>query len=192
MNIITGLWGKIRLFICWLIDISYDGTKKTLELLFLACQIGALLAAGLWSYYEYWQQRMGTPHAEVQLDISHIPITQHKNLLRVEAKLVNKGKSKLSFDGEKTSKENGYIQVQKVSECTEKKCNSFVWEQILREKILDPIEVEPDETEFVGKEILIPSDIKYVRIYAYFGNKNNEKTIGWSKSDVYHFQNPIK
>jgi len=183
-----------------------EGVKEWVPIAQAIITIVAVFVGGWWSYKLFIEQREQYPHANLELKLSHVALSERVNLLRVGIELTNVGKSLIEI-------EKSIIRVQQIlpslpcpkdDACAAKEIDAaikkverqedqFSWLLIAeRENSFDPpYAVEPGgEKQTLDFEFVAPSEVKVVRVYAYFRNEKRSKEgkeIGWDSSSYYDF-----
>jgi hypothetical protein len=167
--------------------------------------IAAVFIGGVWTYNLFVKERKHYPHANIEQEISHVPLSKRTNLLRIGIEVTNSGSSRLILG-------RSLIRIQQIlpllpcpkqGPCTteevagalqepERKADRFSWPLIAeRERRFEhPLDIEPGEKDFVEFEFAVPSQVKVVRIYSYFRNDQKSEgsnEVGWSVSSHYDF-----
>jgi hypothetical protein len=168
--------------------------------------IAAIVCGAWWTYILFIEGQVIAPL--VKMDVSHLAITDHENLLRVGIKLTNTGNTRVIL-------KNGYIYIQQVKplpkcgpiepcifkeindqikdalKTKEQKEDRFSWHVIRRRNFnpQTPIYIEPGETDYTDFEFVIDSEVKAIRVYSYFKNESNEDGLGWAKRVCSYFKN---
>ncbi len=184
--------------------------KDHIETIQAIVTILAVLVGGAWTYKLFIKERKHIPHANIEQKVSHIPLTDQVNLIRIGVDLTNMGNSRLVS-------RKCIIRIQQISPIlpceghepcavkqvnaalkeTERKEDRFSW-PLLTERVKifgKPLDIEPGEKDVIDFEFVIPSNIETVRIYSYFRNEKKTKgkdEVGWSVSTYYDFRKTDK
>jgi hypothetical protein len=179
--------------------------KERVEIAQAIVTIVAVFVGGLWTYDIFIKERREYPHANIELKITHLTLSDRSNLLRVGLNLTNTGKSLMTI-------EQSIIRVQQIlpqlpcskgvpcaadelSEATAnvvRKDDHFTWPLIAERTVTftPSAQLEPGEKQNFDFEFVTPSDVKAVRIYTFFRNdrvSKKGKEIGWAASSYYDF-----
>ncbi len=170
-----------------------------------------IIIGGLWTYNIFIKERHNYPHANLQLEVSHVGLSSQINLLRITTVVTNSGTSKLDLK-EATIR---IQQIKPVLDCTgtpscatdqvndalnriEQQLDKFTWPMISQRRKIwkNAIEIEPKEKEKLDFEFAIPSNVKHVRIYTFHKNERKFKRkggdYGWGLSSYYNFESDQK
>jgi hypothetical protein len=167
--------------------------------------IVAILVGGLWTYNLFIKERKQYPHANIEQKVSHVALSEHTNLLRVGIELSNTGSSRL-LSGKLIIRIQQILPVPscpKQGPCAkeevnsalkeiDRKANRFSWPLIAEREhnFGKPLDIEPEEKDFIEYEFVVPTEIKAIRIYSYFRNDQKSKDqdeVGWAISSHYDF-----
>ena len=190
----------------WLTDktkTAWRLLKDNVQTMQAIISIIAVLAAGWWAYNIFVKERRAYPHANIDLIISHVPLSKDINLLRVAAMVTNTGTSRLVIEQMETRVQQVYpilpctaghpCAVEQVNQALremDRKEDRFSWPLIgKRTKVFDEaIDIEPTERDQFDFEFVIASNVTTVRIYSYV--RNEEKStdtneVGWLFTTYY-------
>ena len=179
--------------------------KETLEASQAIATIGAILVGGVWTYTVFVKERKQYPHANIEQRISHVALSQRANLLRVAVEVTNTGSSRLVIGkaivrvqqvlpvlpcapGETCADHEIDAALKKV----ERQADRFSWPLIAeRSSSYDPpLDIEPQEKDFLEWEFAVPANVTVARIYTYFRNEQKSaegNEVGWSMSSHHDF-----
>jgi hypothetical protein len=180
--------------------------------------IAAVLVGGWWTYKVFIEQREQYPHANIDQKLSHVALSGRANVLRVGIELTNAGKT-LLITGRTIIRVQQILPAAcpEIGPCAaplppcpivrcaadevgialgevERREDRFPWLLIAeRDYIFDsPYTIEPGEKQNLDFEFATPSEVKVVRVYAYFRNdirtKETGEEIGWETSTYYDFR----
>jgi hypothetical protein len=189
---------------------SRSSFKEKLEIVQAIVTIAAVLVGGWWTYTLFIKQREEYPHANIELKLSHVALSEQANLLRVGIELNNSGKSLMKIgkyiirvqqilpllpcpkDDACAAAAN---EVDAAAKQVERQDDRFPWQLIAeRETSLAPaFDIEPGEKQSVDYEFDTPAEAKVVRVYAYFRNderSTKDSEVGWETSSYYDFRTP--
>lgn len=165
----------------------------------------AIFVGAWWTYDNFIKERRHFPHAYIEHNISHIPLTPDINLLRMSLKVTNSGASRMQIVkstmriqqilpmlpcDELTPpcvKEQIDIAIQEIT----RQADRFAWPMIgERKNFLEPplVDIEPGETEYMDFEFAISSNVRAIRAYSYIRNENKTDGAhesGWHMSSFY-------
>lgn len=181
--------------------------KEKIETIQAIVTIVALFVGALWTYILFVKERQQFPHAIIEHSISHVPLSQNTNLLRVAITLSNTGTARL-LSGMSVIRvqqilplppcpRQGPCAKEEVDTATKeivRKENRFTW-PVLSERVNIPkylLDIEPGEKDFVDFEFAVSNEVRVVRVYSYFRNDNRssaEAQIGWTIASYYDFRN---
>jgi hypothetical protein len=199
------LGGKVIKILKFIWNLIWN--KERIEMVKNIVTIVAFLVGGYWTYTNFILERRAYPHASIEQKISHIPLSDQINLMRIEIGLTNTGNAILVSRRQliriqqilpmvpcKEGEPCATKQVNTALREAERKDDRFIWPLVAERKILveSPREIEPGEKDQIDFEFAVPSDIKVVRVYAYFQNDTKTKLykdeIGWKTSIYYDFR----
>jgi hypothetical protein len=168
----------------------------------------AVFVGAVWTYILFVKERQQFPHAIIDHSISHVALSEGTNLLRVAITLSNTGTASL-LSGEAIIRlqqvlpmpscpEQGSCAKDELNGAAEnvvRKQDRFTW-PLLAERVAEfkpPLDIEPNEKDFIDYEFALGSKIEVIRVYTYFRNdkRSAEKDqLGWSIASYYDFRNP--
>ena len=167
---------------------DYKNIAETVQYIVTA---GAIIVAGLWTYYLFIENRSNYPIADIELSYVKFNVLEDKILIHASVKITNKGSVLLKAE----EAELRLRQVTPLPEETVKIINSggdlvaegeteVMWPLIagrLWKYEDEPIEIEPGESDVLHADFAIKNDIEIVEFYFYLKNKAKEnKQLGWS------------
>jgi len=180
--------------------------KEKLEIAQAIVTTAAVIVGGWWTYSLFIKEREEFPHANIELKLSHVALSDQANLLRVGIELTNSGKSLMKI-GKSIIRvqqilpllpcpKDGACAVNDVDAAVkqvDRKDDRFPWELIAErnETFTPPFDVEPGEKQSVDYEFATSSEAKVVRVYAYFRNDQRSTDggeVGWETSSYYDFR----
>jgi len=150
--------------------------------------VAAIIAAGIWFF---WRGEP-SPKANIAHVVTHRQITEQWTWLHVSIIVSNVGKRPLDLGF-------GIIRVQKILPLDPKvsetiKRNETPIDQkamiVLWPRIGKPykpeinMKIQPDESDRVSCEFIIPSYVQTVKIYSFF-TKSEDSPIGWPTTTIY-------
>ncbi|MDR4484950.1 MAG: hypothetical protein R3B95_17385 [Nitrospirales bacterium] len=167
--------------------------------------ICAIFVGAWWTYNTFVKERQSYPHAIIGQTISHIPLSESINLLRLEITLTNTGTSALSINESTmrvqqilpllpcTSDPCHFVEINNELTKIQKEVNRFTWPLISeRDASFKPaLDIEPGEKDVIDFEWVFSSEVEVVRVSSYFGNKEKIKGnsgLGWGLSTIYDFR----
>lgn len=134
--------------------------KKPIETIQSIITIVAIIVGGLWTYNLFIKERKNIPHTNIELQLSHIKLSNEINLLHVGIKLTNAGNTLLSLKKYeiriqqvlpilpcKNAQPCAVKQVNDALRNISRKENHFSWPLIAKRKtgIENTIKIEPGE-----------------------------------------------
>jgi hypothetical protein len=208
---------------CWL-----KRNVDSINALSSVIQTVAIIIGGFWVWYQFdYIDRNRMPRLEIQLGVSQsklaipknkLSLPNNVNLLHVDMKLSNTGKSQLTFENE-----NAKIYIQQVLPiplCDVNKSidnddknkpektpldqidtslNNLLQEQdtinfcMISERILNlkGVDIEPGANEYFDFDFAVKSDVKSVRVVSTIPNSKKQGNV-WIKSELYVFKDMEK
>jgi hypothetical protein len=172
--------------------------------------IAAIIVGGLWTYNLFIKERHEYPHANIELKLSHVALSDRVNLLRVWIELTNGGSSLMKIGKSiirvqqilpsvPCPKQDGACAANEVDAAikeVERHDDRFNWALIAERTDSWPsFDIEPGEKQSIDFEFATPSEVKAVRVYAYFRNdqkSSDASEVGWDTSNYYDFPAPAK
>ena len=182
--------------------------KEKVETAQAIVTIAAVFVGGVWTYNVFIKERHEYPHANIEQKLSHVALSEQVSLLRVGVELTNTGNSLMRI-GQSIIRvqqilpslpcpKNGGCAANEVNEAIkqiERQGDHFTWPLIAERNnsFTPPFDIEPGEKQTLEIEFAIPSEVKVVRVYAYFRNDQKFKDgseVGWTASSYYEFRAP--
>lgn len=159
----------------------------------------AIIIGGWWSYNKFIKNRQNYPRTKITHNITHISLSNKKNLLHVAINIHNTGNILLYIK----SAETRIQQVLPLSKDIAKSINSgkdpvleesrdVEWPCLnLRDSLPENgLEIEPGESDWLSYDFVIEKQIKFVRIYSYVKNVSKKgREIGWCLESFHDLQN---
>ena len=162
-------------------------------------QVFAFASGGLWALQRYRREREKWPRAGVEHSLEHRRLDD-ATLLRVTLRIENTGRVLLQLVDARTD-------VYRVLPL-----DDDARDRLARDALLDAesheaqwtcvdsherrwpagdVEIEPGESDELGFDFLVPSDVTVVSVYSYVSNANKRnRPIGWGKTTTYDMSSP--
>jgi hypothetical protein len=173
--------------------------------------MAAVVFGGIWTYNLFIAERQHYPHANVEHNVTHVPLSPCATLVRVGVQITNSGRTKVLSS-------RAIIWVQRLrplrpcedgAPCVKKELldnfkdatrtsDHFTWPAIGYRKSEAPglLDLEPNEKEEQDYEFVIPSSIEFVRVYSYYRNDRKISPtgvdIGWRTSSYHNIASELK
>jgi hypothetical protein len=196
--------------LCFVNNVNIFGTFRVHELKDIAATIqslvttAAILLGGIWSYFLFVRKRQARQRVQITHRVFHKIITKSKALLHITIIVSNVGEVLIR-------PQRGEMKVLKILPLTSELLNrieeqeGFPYLENLKERELDlpqvsdlskfpdNVRIEPGETEEIGFDFIINSEVKLIKIESFFENRNlaaqkSSHPIGWRLSTIHDLE----
>jgi len=197
------MFTKVNGFISWLRSLQWKDIVATLQSVFT---VAAIIVGGVWTFFLFIHNRLDRPRLQITQRISHIPISNDRNLLLVDEILSNPSSVLLDL-------KNGGVRVVQIAPLpaaarikvatnqhlvdSDKNKAGNVW-RIIEERhhvwdVKNQLEIEPGETDQLHDEFVLPANIRAVNVISYIYNPK-EPALAWRAEEVYKLpvRRPLK
>lgn len=176
-----------------------EALKFYAEALQPAVTVLAILAAGVWTYKLFIQNRQKYPRANVTHSFTAWKLGSERVLVHVAVRIENIGQSLISI-------QSGFVRLQQVLplegdllrqiECGEDAVcagESEILYPELAARICDwkkaPREIEPTETDAFHFDFVLPASAEIVEVYSHFENMTKRRRmIGWNCTTLHQMR----
>ncbi len=160
-----------------------------------------IIGGAIWTIYTWRQRRAKFPKANLSQEFRAIRLTDDKVCIHTSVEIKNIGEVILSL----CSAKNIVYQIQPLHASLQEALDGqgklydglnkeIDWPALDTKEVKweRKVEIEPDETDIVSFDSVIPSDIEVVHIYTYFQNiAKRGRDIGWQTSQFYDISNSL-
>jgi hypothetical protein len=184
-------------------DFSISNFKTWAESAQAVMAILGIGVGGLWTYMLFVKDRLGYPHATLDLSTAQVALTAQAALLQVVLKVHNSGETLMHLS-RATVRIQQILPIDGCAEnevCVTKELNDasndisrisdrFDWPIVSNREATwtSPRSVEPGEDDIMDFEFVLPDSIQVVRVYGYIPNDETSRAAsdpkGWNISRI--------